>query len=256
MGALHEGHLSLVRACASECDETIVTIFVNPLQFGENEDYAKYPRDEAGDLMLARAAGATASYCPSAEIMYHDDRSVFVVEETMSKVLCGRSRPIHFRGVITVVAKLLNACLPDRAYFGEKDYQQLLVIKRMVRDLDFPVEIVPCPTVREPDGLAMSSRNKYLNGTERRDALCLSRGLEAAKDAFLAGERDARVIEKTASGVILPVPSARIDYVECRDAETLEEISLIERPALLALAVFIGGTRLIDNAVLTPDKES
>ncbi len=256
MGALHEGHLSLIRASASECDETIVTIFVNPLQFGPTEDLDKYPRDEARDLRLATEAGATAAYCPPVDAMYHDDRSVFIVEESLSKVLCGKSRPIHFRGVLTVVAKLFNACLPDRAYFGEKDYQQLLVLKRMVRDLDFPLEIVPCPIIRETDGLAMSSRNKCLSESERRDALCLYSGLNAARRIFNAGERDARRIEHAARELIEPVGSARIDYVECRDAETLEDINVIIQRALLALAVSFGETRLIDNTVLNPDEEA
>jgi len=255
MGALHEGHLSLVSASAAECDETIVTIFVNPLQFGPTEDLGRYPRDEETDLRLAREAGATAAYCPPVEAMYHDDRSVYVVDESLSNVLCGKSRPVHFRGVATVVAKLFNACLPDRAYFGRKDYQQLLVIRRMARDLDFPVEIVECPIIRESDGLAMSSRNRYLSGEERKHALCLRKALDAAEGAFRAGERNGHEIERIAREVISPTPGARIDYIECRDAENLSDIEHVERPAVLALAVFIGDTRLIDNTILTPGKE-
>jgi len=252
MGALHEGHLSLVRRSASECDETIITIFVNPLQFGPSEDYEKYPRDEEGDLKAARQAGATAAFCPSVEDMYFPDSSTFVIEESLTGVLCGKSRPGHFRGVTTVVAKLFNICLPHKAYFGMKDYQQLLVIERMVRDLNFPIEIIRCPIVRESDGVAMSSRNRYLSPSERKDAQCLKKALEIAEEAFHFGERNPRAIERNAIETIKQVKSARIDYVECRDAETLQEISLIEKPAVLALAVFIGETRLIDNTILVP----
>jgi pantoate--beta-alanine ligase len=255
MGALHDGHLSLVRASASQCDETIVTIFVNPIQFGPSEDLSKYPRDEEGDLRLATENGATAAYCPTVDAMYFGDRSTYIVEETVSAPLCGKSRPTHFRGVTTVVAKLFNACLPDKAYFGLKDYQQYLVLKRMVRDLDFPVEIVGCPIVREPDGLAMSSRNRYLNASERIDALCLRKALDAAEKLFESGERDPRKIEKAAVDIIAPVASAKIDYVECRDADDLGEINAIIKPAVLALAVFIGNTRLIDNEILTLSRE-
>ncbi len=255
MGALHEGHLSLVRKSADECDETIVTIFVNPLQFAPSEDLDKYPRDERNDLKLSEENGATAAYCPSVDTMYKADRSVFVVEESLSKVLCGKSRPIHFRGVLTVVAKLFNACFPDKAYFGQKDYQQLLIVRRMVRDLDFPVEVVSCPIVRESDGLAMSSRNRYLSPQERVDARSLSVALSAAEAVFVSGERNPRAIERVAREIIEPVESAKIDYIECRDAETLWSVNEIERPVVLALAVFIGETRLIDNIVLNPDKE-
>lgn len=250
MGALHEGHLSLVRKSSSECDETIVTIFVNPLQFGLGEDLEKYPRDEEADLELSVDAGATSAYCPGADDMYYPDRSVYVVEDEMSKVLCGVSRSTHFRGVLTVVAKLFNACLPDRAYFGQKDYQQLQLIKRMVRDLDFPVEIVSCPIIRESDGLAMSSRNRYLDERERKDATCLKQALDTAAKAFSGGERSVQKVEEIAKKVIERIACARIDYVECRDSETLGEITAIEKPAVLALAVFIGDTRLIDNTIL------
>jgi len=255
MGALHEGHLSLIRASADQCDETIVTIFVNPLQFGPSEDLDKYPREEEHDIELSKVAGATVAYCPTVELMYNNDSSTYVIEESVSKHLCGRSRPIHFRGVCTVVAKLFNACLPDKAFFGLKDYQQLLVLKRMVRDLDFPVEIVGCPTVRESDGLAMSSRNKYLSEQERRDALVINQALSAAEEAFEKGERDAGKIEEMVQAVIAAVDYARIDYVECRDAEDLGAIDWIINPAVLATAVFIGNTRLIDNTVLNPDEE-
>jgi len=255
MGALHEGHLSLIRKSASECDVTIVTIFVNPIQFGPSEDLANYPRDEESDLRMSAEAGADVAYCPGVEEMYWPDASVYVVEEKLSKVLCGESRPVHFRGVTTVVAKLFNACCPDRAYFGQKDYQQYLVIKRMARDLDFPVEIVPCPIIREADGLAMSSRNRYLSASERIDALCLKKAIDLVQEAFDFGERNARAIERNAREEIGRASSARIYYVECRDAESLEEIDTIRKPAVLALAVLVGATRLIDNTVLVPAKE-
>jgi pantoate--beta-alanine ligase len=254
MGALHEGHLSLIKRSAMENAETIVTIFVNPLQFGPKEDFAKYPRMESEDIELAKEAGATIAYCPTVEAMYSKDQSVYVVEEKLSTVLCGKSRPGHFRGVTTVVAKLLNACLPDKAYFGLKDYQQLLVIKKMIRDLDFPVQVISCVTVREPDGLAMSSRNKYLSADERRDALALKRGMDIATEVFKSGELDARAIEQIAREEVERVANSRIDYIECRDAETLDEIDTIERPAVLAMAVFFGATRLIDNTILTPSE--
>jgi len=255
MGAFHQGHISLIEASARECDETVVTIFVNPLQFGPTEDFKMYPRDEEGDLKLASEYGATAAYCPTVETMYHPDRSVYVVEQSLKEVLCGMSRPTHFTGVTTVVAKLLNACLPDRAYFGRKDYQQLLIIRRMVRDLDFPVEIVDCPIVREPDGLAMSSRNVYLSEREREDALSLKRALNAAQEAFEEGERNAREIETIARKEIEKAETVRIDYAECRDAENLSEVTDIDRPVVLALAAIVGNTRLIDNTILNPEKE-
>jgi pantoate--beta-alanine ligase len=255
MGALHRGHLSLIEASRAGCDETIVTIFINPLQFGPTEDFRQYPRNEEIDLKLAREHGATAAYCPTVDAMYYPDRSVYVIEDTLREVLCGRSRPTHFTGVTTVVAKLFNACLPDKAYFGRKDYQQLLIIRRMVRDLDFPLEVVDCPIIREPDGLAMSSRNMYLDDNERQDALSPKQALDAARTAFEKGERNARAIENIARSVIEKAETARIDYIECRDAENLSEMTEIDRPVVLALAVFIGSTRLIDNMILYPVKE-
>jgi len=256
MGALHEGHLSLIRRSASECDETIVTIFVNPTQFAPGEDLEKYPRNEESDLILAGEAGATIAYCPSAEVMYTPDASTWVIEDNMTGIMCGESRPTHFRGVTTVVAKLFNACLPDRAYFGQKDYQQLLVIKRMVSDLDFPVEIVSCPIVRERDGLAMSSRNKYLSADERSDAVILKNALDAACDAVNKGERNPRELERIARTLIETVRTSGIDYVEVRDAEDLSVVDEIDRPVVLALAVLFGETRLIDNVIIYPAKES
>jgi len=226
------------------------------LQFGPTEDFSKYPRTLEKDLELSKKSGATVSYCPTTEAMYHDDHSVYVIEDNLSGVLCGKSRPNHFRGVLTVVAKLFNSCMPHRAYFGKKDFQQLQLIKRMVRDLDFPVEIVECETVREPDGLAMSSRNKYLNESERADAVSLSKGLNAAIGAFKNGERNPRVIETEVLKILKPIKTARVDYIECRDAETLAEIDRIDRAAVLAEAVFIGDTRLIDNVILNPGEVS
>ena len=255
MGALHEGHLSLIRASADDCDETIVTIFINPIQFAPDEDLDQYPRDEANDLDLAQANGATAAYCPSTETMYRENSSVYVVEDRLSKSLCGLSRPMHFRGVLTIVAKLFNAAIPDRAYFGRKDYQQTLLIKQMVRDLDFQVEIIDCPIIREPDGLAMSSRNRHLSSAQRKDALCLKHALDAVTEAFNNGERQVRNLEWLARTIIEPVNSSKIDYISCRDAEDLSLIKIIEKPALFALAVFIGTPRLIDNTVLTPEME-
>ncbi len=255
MGALHEGHLSLIRASARECDETIVTIFINPIQFGPNEDLTTYPRDEGSDLELAMGAGATAAYCPSVETMYQSDSSVYVVEEKLSKYLCGLSRPTHFRGVLTVVLKLFNATVPDRAYFGLKDYQQMLLMNRMVRDLDIPVEIIALPVIREPDGLAMSSRNRHLTKEQRKDAICLKNALDAATEAFQNGERTPRELEWIARTIIEQAGSARIDYISCCDAEDLSTLAKIDRPALLALAVYFRDTRLIDNTVLSPEKE-
>lgn len=255
MGALHEGHLSLVRTCASECDETIVTIYVNPIQFEPNEDFGKYPRNEEEDIDLATGAGATAAYCPSDETMYGNGSSVFVIEDRMSKVLCGSSRPTHFRGVLTVVAKLFNATNPDRAYFGLKDYQQWLLIRQMVKELDFQVEIIGCPIVREEDGLAMGSRNRYLLSSERRDARCLKQAIDAITEAFNNGERQIRNLEWLARTVIEPISTSKIDYISCRDAEDLSMVKDIEKPVVFALAIYIGTTRLIDNTILTPVKE-
>ncbi|MCX6647086.1 MAG: pantoate--beta-alanine ligase [bacterium] len=255
MGALHEGHLSLIRACAKDCGETIVTIFVNPIQFAPDEDFEKYPRNEKEDLSLAFGAGATAAYCPSVATMYGGDPSVFVIEEKMTKCLDGLSRPNHFRGVLTVVAKLFNATNPDRAYFGLKDYQQILLIKQMVHDLDFPVEITGCPIIREPDGLAMSSRNRYLLSAERKDALCLSKAIDAVTKMFNNGERQTRNLEWLARTIIESASTSKIDYISTRDAEDLSPVKDIEKPTLFALAIYIGTTRLIDNTVLTPVKE-
>jgi len=250
MGALHEGHLSLIRRARAECGYVVVTLFVNPTQFGPAEDLSRYPRPFEADCELSAGAGADLMFAPPVEEVYPEGFATYVNVEGLTQGLCGGSRPTHFRGVTTVVSKLFNMLQPDRAYFGEKDYQQLQVIRRMTRDLDFPIEIVPCPIVREPDGLAMSSRNRYLSPEERRSALSLSRALAAARESFTTGERKAAALVAAAREVFEAVPQVRIDYVELVDAESLEPLDRLERPAVLAVAAFLGKTRLIDNTVL------
>jgi pantoate--beta-alanine ligase len=253
MGSLHEGHLSLVRAARAAADVVVLTIFVNPTQFGPGEDLARYPRDEAGDLAKARPLGVDLAFCPEAAAMYPPGSQTVIEVRELARPLCGATRPGHFAGVATVVAKLFHVTLPHVAFFGEKDYQQLAVIRRMVRDLDLGIEIVGLPIVREPDGLALSSRNAYLSAAERADALALSRGLAAAEAAFAAGEREAAALVAAARGPLAAVaPRVRVDYVELRDAEELTAIGRIERRAVLAIAAFVGQTRLIDNRVLGP----
>lgn len=255
MGYLHEGHLSLLRAGRARADILILTLFVNPTQFSANEDLAVYPRDEAGDLAKARTCGVDLAFCPAAESMYPRGYQTYVQVSELQKPLCGQSRPDHFRGVATVVTKLFHLTRPHVAVFGQKDFQQLALIRRMCTDLDFGVEIVGMPIVREPDGLAMSSRNAYLAADARAQAVCLWHGLEAASKQFAAGERDARALLDTARQPIDRADLARIDYIELRDAETLETVTTVLRPAVLAMAVFFGTTRLIDNIVLTPDSQ-
>jgi pantoate--beta-alanine ligase len=250
MGYLHEGHLSLVRRARAENDRVAVSIFVNPTQFGPHEDYARYPRDLERDLRLLEPLGVDLVFVPSVEEMYPPGFQTWVIVEEVSRPLEGASRPGHFRGVATVVTKLFNILQPDRAYFGQKDAQQTVVIRRMVQDLNIPVEIVICPTVREPDGLAMSSRNTYLNPEERRAATALFRALQAAKARYEAGERDAERLREAMREVIRAEPLARIDYVSVAHPETLQELERVEGPALLSLAVYIGTTRLIDNLML------
>jgi pantoate--beta-alanine ligase len=250
MGYLHEGHLSLVRRARAENDRVAVSIFVNPTQFGPHEDYARYPRDLERDLRLLEPLGVDLVFVPSVEEMYPPGFQTWVIVEEVSRPLEGASRPGHFRGVATVVAKLFNILQPDRAYFGQKDAQQTVVIRRMVQDLNIPVEIVICPTVREPDGLAMSSRNTYLNPEERRAATVLFRALQAAKARYEVGERDAERLREAMREVIRAEPLARIDYVSVAHPETLQELERVEGPALLSLAVYIGTTRLIDNLML------
>jgi pantoate--beta-alanine ligase len=250
MGALHDGHLALLHAARGKADVVILTIFVNPTQFGPNEDLAKYPRDEAGDLDKARTAGIDLAFCPDASAMYRPGAQTFIEVRELQQPLCGKSRPGHFAGVATVVAKLFHLTQPHVAVFGEKDYQQLAIIRRMVRDLDFPVEIAGVPIVREADGVAMSSRNAYLSTAQRRAARSLSAGLAAAEIAFAGGERRAAALVAAARAPIEAEADTRIDYAELRDADELTEIEHVERPAVLALAVFVGTTRLIDNRVL------
>jgi len=247
MGALHEGHLSLIRAARAENDVVVVSIFVNPTQFGPNEDLKRYPRDLEGDGLLCAEAGADLIFCPSAGEMYPEPYSTWVEVEGLTGGLCGRSRPGHFRGVCTVVSKLFNICDPERAYFGEKDAQQLAVVTRMVRNLDFPVEIVPCPTVREADGLAMSSRNARLSPQERAQAPVLYRALSAAYDRVRAGERDAPALDRLIRSILAGAPLGEVDYVEIVRADDLTPVATLSGENLMAVAVRFGETRLIDN---------
>ncbi len=253
MGYLHEGHLSLVRAAKRENAHTAVSIFVNPAQFGPDEDLARYPRDEAHDLALLDAEGVDAVFAPPVEEMYPDGFSTYVMVEGLTQRLEGASRPAHFRGVTTVVAKLFNIVQPERAYFGQKDAQQLAVIRRMVRDLAMPVEVVAMPIVREPDGLAMSSRNVYLSPQERTAAHVLCLAVSLAERMFDESERDAARIRGAIEQLISSEPLARIDYMSVADAQTLDELDIIDRTALVSLAVRFGATRLIDNGMLRLD---
>ncbi len=252
MGYLHEGHLSLVRRAQSECQNVVVSIFVNPTQFGPSEDLARYPRDLERDLNLLSSLSATdiLVWNPTPEIMYPTGYQTWVEVEAMTRPLEGAMRPTHFKGVTTVVAKLFNAVQPHKAYFGQKDAQQAAVIRRMVRDLNFPLEVIVCPTVREADGLAMSSRNKYLEGEDRKAAIVLFRALSAAKAAYEGGERDAETLRKKMKEVIEAEPRAQMQYVSCADYDSLEELEAVKGKALLSMAVLIGKTRLIDNFVL------
>jgi len=250
MGYLHEGHLSLIRRARAVCKRVIVSIFVNPTQFGPGEDLAAYPRDLDRDLELLAPLGVDLVWTPTAEIMYREGHQTWVHVEALTKRLEGEIRPGHFRGVTTVVAKLFNAVQPHKAYFGQKDAQQAAVIRRMTRDLNFPIEIVVCPTVREADGLAMSSRNKYLEGDDRRAATVLYRSLSAAKNAYEKGERNADRLRKIMKDTLAAEPRARVQYVSCADYETLEELQSVKGKTLLSMAVLIGNTRLIDNLVL------
>ena len=253
MGNLHDGHLSLVRIARRRADATVVSVFVNPAQFGPAEDFAAYPRTFEADRARCEAEGVDILFHPSVPEMYPDGASVRLVETALSRTLCGASRPGHFDGVCTVVATLFNLVLPHVAVFGEKDAQQLRVIRRMVRDLRFPVEIVPGPTCREPDGLARSSRNQYLAPGQRPQAAALRRALDEAQRLFAAGERDPGKLIAAMRALIAQAPDAKIDYASIVDDETLQPLDgPIVRPALAALAVWVGKPRLIDNAVLRP----
>ena len=250
MGYLHEGHLSLVERAKAENRRVLVSIFVNPSQFGPSEDLSKYPRDLERDLSLLRPLGVDLVWTPTAEIMYPPGYQTWVEVEALSKGLEGAMRPGHFRGVGTVVAKLFNATQPDKAYFGQKDAQQVAVIRRMATDLNFPLEVIVCPTHREADGLAMSSRNVYLNVDERRAAVVLFRALSAAKELHEAGERDAERLRARMKETLAGEPQAQAQYVSCADYDSLEELDTVTGKALLSLAVYFGKTRLIDNFVL------
>jgi pantoate--beta-alanine ligase len=250
MGYLHEGHISLARKAREECASVVTSIFVNPTQFAPTEDLAKYPRNLPRDLALLEAAGVDLVWTPTPEVMYPPGFQTWVEVEHLTKGLEGAVRPTHFRGVTTVVAKLFHAVQPDKAYFGQKDAQQAAVIRQMVKDLNFPLDIVVCPIVREADGLAMSSRNVYLNPEERKAATVLSRALNAAKAAYEQGERKAESLRRIMKEVIEAEPLARLQYVSCADYETLEELETVRGKALLSMAVYFGKTRLIDNFVL------
>lgn len=253
MGNLHEGHFSLVRIARRHADVVVVSLFVNPAQFGPTEDFAAYPRTFAADRALCEQEGVDLLFFPPVAEMYPPGASVSLVENSLSDTLCGASRPGHFNGVCTVVATLFNLVLPHVAVFGEKDAQQLRIIRRMVRDLRFPVEIVPGPTLREPDGLARSSRNQYLTPAQRPQAACLRRALDEAERLFAAGERDPQKIAAALRAVVSQAPDARLDYAAIVDDETLQPLAgPISRPALAALAVWVGKPRLIDNTVLRP----
>jgi len=257
MGYLHEGHLSLMREGKKYGDILVISIFVNPTQFGPNEDLNRYPRDFEGDLKKCESVGVDAIFYPTNENMYNKDFQTYVEVKKVTQNLCGLSRPIHFRGVATVVAKLFNIVQPDYAFFGEKDFQQLVVIKQMVKDLNFPIEIIGCPIVREHDGLAMSSRNAYLNDEERKQALCLYKSILKVKELFHNGIKNSKKLIDEAVKIIKSHPLAEIDYVKIVDINTMEDIEgEINKDALYALAVKIGKTRLIDNCKLLINKEA
>ena len=250
MGYLHEGHASLVRAADAQCDRVVASVFVNPTQFGPGEDLASYPRDFDHDCALLKECGADMVFHPEPEDMYAPDFCTWVDMDVLNEELCGKSRPIHFRGVCTVVTKLLNIAAPDKAFFGQKDAQQLAVIKRMVRDLNMDVEIVGCPIVREEDGLARSSRNTYLSAEERKAALILSRTIALGQKLVQEGEKDANALVEAMKRNIESEPLARIDYVEAVDGINMQPVDKLEGSVLVAMAVYIGKTRLIDNFIL------
>jgi len=250
MGYLHEGHLSLARRAKEECASVVASIFVNPTQFGPGEDLSKYPRDLARDLSQLESVGVALVWTPTPEVMYPPGFQTWVTVEELTKGLEGAARPGHLRGVTTVVAKLFNAVQPRRAYFGQKDAQQAAVIRQMTKDLDFPIEIVVCPTVREADGLAMSSRNAYLNPEERKAARVLFRALSAAKAAYENGERRAETLRRIMTETINVEPLATLQYISCAEYDTLQELETVAGKALLSMAVFVGKTRLIDNFVI------
>jgi pantoate--beta-alanine ligase len=253
MGALHDGHMSLIRACREQCGFVVVSIFVNPTQFGPNEDYERYPRNEPADLAACKRAGVDAVFLPSVKEMYPIQPTAMVTVGRLGEVLCGRSRPGHFAGVATVVAKLFHIVGPDKAFFGAKDFQQTVVVRRLIGDLDFPVEMVVCPTVREADGLALSSRNAYLSAEQRRQAAALSAALVVARDAIRRDHPSAEtVITAMRQYLARHAPDGRIDYVQIVDPTDLSDVATTNRPVLVALAVKFGSTRLIDNLLVEP----
>jgi len=252
MGALHEGHLSLVRAAKAACDAVVVSLFVNPTQFGPNEDFSKYPRTFENDCALLQAEGADLLFAPDASEMYPAGAQTFVEVEQISNRLDGQSRPGHFRGVATVVAKLFNIVTPDQAFFGQKDAAQVAVLRRMVRDLNFDLELVVCPIVREPDGLAMSSRNRYLSAEDRKHALVLSRALRAIEQQIAAGFLDSASLIAAGRAVVAEEPAVRLDYFSIVDPDTLEDRPDVGSGALIAVAAWVGLARLIDNLLIPP----
>ncbi len=252
MGALHEGHLSLVRAANAQCGAVAVSIFVNPTQFGPSEDFGKYPRSFERDREVLEREGVDLLFAPSVEEMYPAGAATWVTVEGLSEKLCGRSRPTHFRGVTTVVAKLFHIIEPDRAFFGQKDAAQCTIIRKMVRDLDLPIEIVVCPIVREPDGLAMSSRNAYLSAEQRRSATVLYRSLRRVEELTRKGERRSAKLIDAVQRIFLEEPDARLDYIEVVNNDTLEAVEDTSHGALVAVAAYLGSTRLIDNLLLSP----
>jgi pantoate--beta-alanine ligase len=256
MGALHEGHASLMRQARPKADIVIVSVFVNPTQFGPNEDFAKYPRTFQDDLLVCEREKVDAVFAPQPKDMYCEDRSAWVNEESLSRFLCGARRVGHFKGVCTVVSKLFNLFQPQVACFGKKDAQQLLILERMVRDLDFPIKIIECPLIREKSGLALSSRNKYLSPEEKKQALVLNQSLKAAKEAVSSG-KSANQVRSLITKIITSAPLAKIDYVSVVDRGTLEEVKSFKpgQKILIALAVYFGTTRLIDNVWLTTPKK-
>lgn len=255
MGYLHQGHLSLAAAARQDCDIVVMSIFVNPTQFGPNEDYEAYPRDLSHDRALAEGAGVDYLFAPQPGDMYPNGYSTFVNVEGVTDHLCGAKRPGHFRGVATVVSKLFHIVQPEKAYFGQKDGQQVAVLRRMVADLNMPVEIIARPIVREADGVALSSRNVYLSAEQRQQAVVLSQGLARARDLFVQGERDGEILKKAVTDVIQTAPLAKIDYVQLVDGDTMAPIPKITGNAMLAVAVYFGETRLIDNVLLMVESE-
>ena len=249
MGFLHEGHKSVIDRAVKENDRVVVSDFVNPTQFGPGEDLESYPRDLSRDAALCEEAGAALIFNPEPSEMYAEDACTYVNMDGLTKELCGKSRPVHFRGVCTVVSKLFNIVTPDRTYFGQKDAQQLSIIRRMVRDLNFNIEVVGCPIVREADGLAKSSRNTYLNAEERKAALVLSRAVKLGQEMAERGEKSAEAVTAAMTELIEKEPLARIDYVTAVDAVSIEPVTEMKPPVLVAMAVFIGKTRLIDNFI-------